>query len=85
MRSRLGVLRNTFSCSSMISDSTSLGAEARQLVLIRICGRLISGVISIGRRFRLMTPNIATRMQATATATGLPSDSRVNVIRSLPP
>jgi hypothetical protein len=40
-----GTLRNTSSWGSIISDSISLGADARQDVLTEISGRSISGVI----------------------------------------
>jgi hypothetical protein len=73
------MLRSTSSCGSMISDSISLGAEARQVVEIEISGREISGVIWIGRRVRLNTPKMATSMQATMTATGFNSEIFVSV------
>ena len=63
----------------MISDSISLGAEARQGVRMVISGRDISGVIWIGRRARLSRPKIATRMQATMTATGFERQILVSV------
>ena len=74
-----GMLRRTSSCGSIISDSTSLGAEARQGVWIEISGRSISGVIWIGKRIRLRVPNITTRIPATITATGFPKDIRVRI------
>jgi hypothetical protein len=77
--SKPGTLRRTSSCGSMISDSISLGAEARHGVLIEISGRSISGVIWIGRRMRLKVPKITTRIPATMTATGFPRDIRVRV------
>ena len=63
----------------------SFGAEARQLVQMEICGRLISGVSSTGRRIMLMMPKMAIRIPATATATGLPKESLVRVMSLLLP
>jgi hypothetical protein len=77
--SKPGTLRSTSSCGSIISDSISLGAEARQGVRIEISGRSISGVIWIGNLNILMVPKITTSMHATITATGLPKDKRVKV------
>ena len=84
MRVSPGVERSTFSCSSMISDSTSVGAEARHLVLMVISGRVISGVISTGRRDMLMMPKMTTRIAPTAAATGFARDRRVRFIGSVP-
>ena len=77
--SRPGTLRRTSSWGSMISDSISLGADARHDVRMEISGRSISGVIWIGRRIKLRVPKITTRMPATMTATGFPNDIRVKV------
>ena len=77
--SKPGTLRSTSSCGSIISDSISLGAEARQGVRIEISGRSISGVIWIGSRNILMVPKMTTNMHATITATGLPKDKRVKI------
>ena len=71
-------IKRGFGCS-MISDSISLGADARQRVMMEISGRVISGVIWIGKRKRLIMPKMTTRMQATITATGLESAILVSV------
>jgi hypothetical protein len=63
----------------MISDSISLGADARHGVITVISGRDISGVIWIGSRARLSKPKMAMRIQATITATGLERAILVNV------
>ena len=83
---RPGTLRSTSSWGSMISDSISLGAEARQGVITLISGREMSGVIWIGSRVRLMMPKMAIRMQATTTATGFDNEIfvRVNTFARFP-
>src|SRR5690625_805742 len=61
----------------MIADSISAGAAARQPVEIVIIGRSILGVICTGRRAKLKNAQSISRMQHTATATGLLSPRRI--------
>ena len=77
-----GTPRRTSSCTSMISDSTSSGAAARQLVLMVIRGMTTVGIICTGICVSAMEPNSNTSRTATAAATGFPSASLVSVMSS---
>ena len=72
-----GTPRSMSSCGSMISDSTSSGAAARQPVVIWMNGRCTSGIIWIGRRPSDTAPSNRTRSIAAMTATGFDRDSFV--------
>ena len=75
--------RSMSSWGSMISDSTSSGAAARQPVLIWMNGRCTSGIIWIGRLVMATTPIRTTSRMAATTATGLDRARRVSFMTGI--
>ncbi|MCH7645870.1 MAG: hypothetical protein IH788_01575 [Nitrospinae bacterium] len=63
-----------------LKDGYAGPGEARHRVVMEIIGRSISGAICTGRRVRLSKPKILSRMQATATAVGLPREALVKIM-----
>src|SRR5690349_2411863 len=70
------------SCGSMISDSISEGAAARQLVKIEMTGSSMFGNSWIGSLTSANIPSSATMRMATSTPAGLRSEVSVRFIRA---
>ena len=69
--------RSACSCGSISSDSTSVGAAARQPVKIVMTGSSMSGKSCTGSRMSATMPSTMTRPTPTATPTGLFNDLSV--------